>query len=51
MAAPTAYEQNLSMTDWDRQVTKVATGYVLRGYPELESVVYENCLGSGLAQC
>jgi hypothetical protein len=28
MAAPAAYEQNVSMTDWDRQATKVATGYV-----------------------
>ena len=28
MAAPAAYEQNVSMIDWDIQATKVATGYV-----------------------
>ena len=28
MAVPAAHEQNISMSDWDRQATKVATGYV-----------------------
>ena len=28
MAVPAAYEQNISMSDWDIQATKVATGYV-----------------------
>ena len=28
MTVPAAYEQNINMSDWDRQATKVATGNV-----------------------
>ena len=28
MAVPAAYERNITMSDCDRQVTKVTTGYV-----------------------